>query len=127
MYFSNIYASCKSHFKSVTHTNAALLLCLVQWLSITVGFLKYAPTHPLYAHYFEGRDICLNILVCTLLHLFSQTLSCTRSTIPTTAAALWKNGSFGKCVLQEIKGICVHTKPRGIEATCIVSADKGQT
>ena len=30
------------------------------------------------------------------------------------------NGSFAECVLREISGACVDTKPRGTEATCIV-------
>ena len=37
---------------------------------------------------------------------------------------LEENGSFNEHVLQEISGACVHTKPRGIEATCIVSGDR---
>ena len=36
------------------------------------------------------------------------------------------NGSFDEHVLQEISGSCVETKPRGIEATCIVSGNRGQ-
>ena len=43
-----------------------------------------------------------------------------------TAAAFWKNGSFDERVLQEISGTCVHTKSRGIEATCIVGGDRGR-
>ena len=44
----------------------------------------------------------------------------------TTAAAFWKNGSFAERLLQEISGACVHTKPRGIEATCIISGERGR-
>ena len=44
----------------------------------------------------------------------------------TTAAAFWKNGSFAERLLQETSGACVHTKPRSIEATCIVSGERGQ-
>ena len=48
-----------------------------------------------------------------------------RLTITTTAAAFKKNDNFDECVLQEISGACVDTKLRCIEATCIVSGDKG--
>ena len=41
------------------------------------------------------------------------------------ASVFWKNGSFTVRVLQEMSGVCVDTKPRGIEAICIVSDDKG--
>ena len=47
-------------------------------------------------------------------------------TIATTATAFWMNGSFDECVLQEVSGACVHTKPRGIEATCIISGNRGR-
>ena len=36
------------------------------------------------------------------------------------------NGSFDERVLQKISGACVKTKPRGIAATCIISASRGQ-
>ena len=29
-------------------------------------------------------------------------------------------------VLQKISGACVHTKPSGIEAICIISGDRGR-
>ena len=45
----------------------------------------------------------------------------------TTVAAFWKNDSFAVRVLWEISGSCVDTKPRGTEATCIVSAKGGAT
>ena len=41
-----------------------------------------------------------------------------------TAAGFLKNGSFVERVLWEISSTCVDTKPRGIEATCIVSGDR---
>ena len=43
-------------------------------------------------------------------------------TIMTTVEAFWKNGSFAEHVPWEISGTCVDTKPRGTEATCIVSS-----
>ena len=56
----------------------------------------------------------------------SQSLKrlCKRLTITMTATAFWKNGSLAKCVLWEISSAYIHTKIRGIEATCIVSGDK---
>ena len=38
---------------------------------------------------------------------------------------VFKNGSFNECVLQEISSACVHTKPSGIQATGVVSGDRG--
>ena len=43
----------------------------------------------------------------------------------TTAAAFKKNGNFYERLLQEISGACFDTKLSCIEATCIVSGDKG--
>ena len=42
-----------------------------------------------------------------------------------TAADFWK--SFAEHVLQENSGICVNTKPMDIEATCIISGDRGRS
>ena len=55
-----------------------------------------------------------------------QSLIHARLTIMTTAAAFWKSGSFPERLLQEISGAYVHTKPRSIEATCIVSGERGR-
>ena len=38
-----------------------------------------------------------------------------------TVTGFWKKGSFAKCILREVRDACVDTKPRGTEATCIVS------
>ena len=47
-------------------------------------------------------------------------------TIAMTVVAFWMNGTFDERVLQEISGTCVETKPRGTEATCIVSGNRGR-
>ena len=47
-------------------------------------------------------------------------------TIVTTAMGFWMNGIIDERVLQEISRACVKTKPRGIEATCIISGNRGQ-
>ena len=44
----------------------------------------------------------------------------------TQSRRLPMNGSFDECVLQEISGACVETKPRGSAATCIISGSRGQ-
>ena len=36
-----------------------------------------------------------------------------------------RNIRFAECVLQENSNTCVDTKLRGIDATCIVSGDRG--
>ena len=38
-----------------------------------------------------------------------------------TATGFWKKGGFAKRILREVRDACVDTKPRGTEATCIVS------
>ena len=38
-----------------------------------------------------------------------------------TATGFWKKGSFAKRILREVRDACVDTKPRGTEATCIVT------
>ena len=48
-------------------------------------------------------------------------------TIVMTAQAVWMNGRFDGCVLQEISGDCVETKPRGTKATFIISGNGGKT
>ena len=40
-----------------------------------------------------------------------------------TAMAFWKNSRFAE---QEISSAYVDTKPRGIEATYVISGDRGQ-
>ena len=63
--------------------------------------------------------------VCTLKRILpcSRTMMLhAKSKIMMTAV---KNDSFAECVLGEISGACVDTKPCGIEATCIVSSDRG--
>ena len=40
-----------------------------------------------------------------------------------TAMAFWKNSRFAE---REISSACVDTKPRGIEATYVISGDRGQ-
>ena len=60
-----------------------------------------------------------------LMHLCSlQSLILARLTIMTSAVAFWENVCFDECVLQDISGACVHTKPRGIEVTGIISRDR---
>ena len=74
-----------------------------------------------------GGGICSNIQFVLCIHpslRSSQSLICARSTIKMTAVAFWKNSSFDERLLQEINGTCVHAKPRGIEAICIVSSDR---
>ena len=77
---------------------------------------------PFCTHYFEakvGRGHLLKYLIS--FHTYaSPTIP---QTIVTTAEALWMNGSFDGRVLQEISGDCVETKPRGTEATFIVSGN----
>ena len=52
------------------------------------------------------------------------TLLCARSTTTMTATSFCnRNGSFTERVLW-ISGACVETRPRGNEATCIVSGDR---
>ena len=79
---------------------------LYQWISSCV-------------HTIQGHAHLYNI-VHTVSHN-QQTLWHRRA-----AVALWKNSSFNECVLWENSGACVHTKSRGIKATCIISGDRGQ-
>ena len=57
-----------------------------------------------------GEGVCSNIqfvlCICPSLRPL-QSLICMRSTIMTTTAALWKNGSFTDGVLWEISGGCI--------------------
>ena len=55
----------------------------------------------------------------TMLHM--------KSTVTMTAANFLENSSFTEPVLQGIRGVGVDSKPTGIEATSIVSGDRGQT
>ena len=67
-----------------------------------------------------GRGICLIIQAyapCFLVRV-SQSWC--------TAVAFWKNGNFTECVLQEISSACVNITLSGIEATYIVSGDRGR-
>ena len=57
----------------------------------------------------------------SLCFFFLQSSTHARSTITTTV------GSFDDCVIQEISSYCVHTKPRDIEAICIVSGGSGRS
>ena len=92
---------------------------------------KYALPHPHSVLHTTSRQkwgggICSNIQFITCIHpflRFSQSWICTRLTITTTAAAFWKNTA--ECAPQTISSACVATKTRGIEATCIVSGDRG--
>ena len=61
-----------------------------------------------------------------LISLRAYTSPTIPHTIVTTAEPFWMNGSFDGCVLQEISGNCVETKPRGIEAAFIISGNRGQ-
>ena len=70
------------------------------------------------------RCNCSNIQFISRIHL-SQSLLCMRSTIKKTTAAFWRKGNFDVHVLQDFSRACVHTKSRGIEATCIVSGNRG--
>ena len=45
-------------------------------------------------------------------------------TITTTAAVFWKNCNIAECVLREISGVCVDTKPRNIEASSYCGQQK---
>ena len=72
-----------------------------------------------------GGGVCLNIHFVSCIRP-SCCSSHTCSAIVTITTAFWKNVSFDERVLQEISCACVDTKPRGIEATCIVSCDRGR-
>ena len=96
--------------------------------------IPYAPenkTHFLHTtlrQKWEGRGVCLNIQFISCIHplpLFLLSLMQVRLTITMIGAAFWKNSSFNYCLLREISGGCVDTKPRGIKATCIISSDRG--
>ena len=55
----------------------------------------------------------------TMLHM--------RLTVTIAASNFLENSSFTEHVLQGIRGVGVDSKPTGIEATSIVSGDRGQT
>ena len=107
----------------------------VTWLivegHITVGSQKYAPPFCTLLWGKSGEGVFAQIFSSSRAYALSslrslRSLIHVRSTIKTTAVAFWKNGSFDERVLQEISGACVHTKPRDIEATCIISGDRGR-
>ena len=84
-------------------------------------YSKLPKTLPLlFAHYFEGGGVCSNINFVSYI-----VPPAVPHTIAMTAVAFWMNGSFDERVQQEISGACVETKLRGIDATCIVSGNKG--
>ena len=95
---------------------------------------KLLKTHPPFRTLLWGKSregVFARIL--NLFHAYapsfhsSQPLVHARLTVMRTATAFWKNSSFTELVLWKISNTCVETKPRGIEATCIVSGDRGRS
>ena len=66
-----------------------------------------------------GKEHLLKYSIC-LVHTPPPSFLTIFSTHESTVGAFWKNGSFSECVLREISDVFVDTKPRGIEATCII-------
>ena len=103
------------------HTCTATVIHILVYMFQVHILYKLPKYAPLFAHYlrqkWEG-----GILI--LFHTYAS--PAVPHTIVTTAVTLWMNGSFDERVLQEISGACVETKPRGIEATCIISGNRGR-
>ena len=99
-------------------TSGFTLVCTFSEQVASTIFCKSSEIRP--PNCFEARrggGVLLEYLT-SLVHTpprFPTTLR-SRSTITTTAAIFWMNGRFAECVLQEISGACLDTKPRGIEA-----------
>ena len=108
-----------------------LLLCSHMYLySIYHKLLKIGPQPTpfwtlLWGKSGKGASSQIFNLSCACTpSLDSSTYRHVRPTIMITAVTFWKKGSFAKHVQWEVSGTCVDTKPRSIEATCIVSGDR---
>ena len=101
--------------------------CIVSKCSCTCSTVSSQNMPPVSAHYFEGRDVCLNIQLLSCVCLIWFVMLHTRLTITITAEArrILDEWSFAEHVLWEIRGACVNTKVIGVEATCIASGDRG--
>ena len=82
-----------------------------------------ANTHPLSSQKYattgkNGEGVFARISTSSHAYMYVLRLLamlCVRSTITMNATAFWKSGSFAEHVLQEISGVCVDTKLRGIK------------
>ena len=85
-------------------------------------------TPPLFAHNFMakvGRGHLLKYSIHVVHTPFLAIFNTRNVDSHDNCRGFWKEGSFAECVLLEIIGACVDNKSRGIEATCIVSGDRG--
>ena len=93
-------------------------------LCISLTSENMAPSPPFYCTLLWGKSgEGAFTLIFDSSHAYAPSsvlLMCMRSTITTTTTAFWISSSFAECVLQAL------LLPRGIEATCILSGDKGE-
>ena len=110
------------------HAHCHVMLATPSLLSSLV-YILYMP--PYFAHYFEAKveRECLFKYSISLVYTCPNfvTMLHMKSTVTMTAANFLENSSFTEPVLQGIRGVGVDSKPTGIEATSIVSGDRGQT